>query len=575
MSNIQVQLRKGTTAQHNSFTGAQGELTVDTDKNALVLHDGATQGGIQIAKESAVNVKDYGAKGDGSTDDTNAIQAALNDNDSIYIPEGTYLVSGLEIERNNMRITGEGYFSILKGTSSYILRLDNQNVSSSENLKIAGINFQASSTNTTTAITGKYSEVVTYTAGTFQVGVNYTIESVGTTDFTLIGAANNNVGTTFTATGAGTGTGTATDGITVTNYIYMLGVFRCLFSSDLQYGVKNNLLQAKFYDCLFGRYGGGSMTTAIYIDGRFGVDANANTIDSCYIANISGIGVYIGCGEGNAIINSVIEICGAECVHIEGGLTNNIISCYMERAWEGNTPDGTQAMIKTSTHPNGKPVNCVNLTGSMFNSGSGLSDNSTNKGYFINNAGNVNVKIDGCGWGQLGAFQLRLSPNNSKITFSPNNFYPGNFDSFDGPTLLPNFHHTQVKPFNEVSNDAISGGTAAIKKIAYTGTDVDLAGGASLFGLDCNKPAGASYFFSRCRTDVDGTPVNVHSIDGRGFNNNVFGVSGGAKTTTERNAMTYLTDGTMVFDTTLGKPVWKYGGTAVAPLFVDSTGASV
>ena len=36
----------------------------------------------------------------------------------------------------------------------------------------------------------------------------YTILSVGTTDFTLIGAPNNNVGTTFVATGVGTGTGT-------------------------------------------------------------------------------------------------------------------------------------------------------------------------------------------------------------------------------------------------------------------------------------------------------------------------------------------------------------------------------
>jgi len=54
MSNIQVQLRRGTTTQHGSFTGAQGEVTVDTDKNALVLHDGATAGGIQIAKEDSI-----------------------------------------------------------------------------------------------------------------------------------------------------------------------------------------------------------------------------------------------------------------------------------------------------------------------------------------------------------------------------------------------------------------------------------------------------------------------------------------------------------------------------------------
>ena len=46
-------------------------------------------------------------------------------------------------------------------------------------------------------------------AGSFVIGSKYKIESVGVTDFTLVGAANNNVGTEFTATGSGTGTGTA------------------------------------------------------------------------------------------------------------------------------------------------------------------------------------------------------------------------------------------------------------------------------------------------------------------------------------------------------------------------------
>jgi len=46
-------------------------------------------------------------------------------------------------------------------------------------------------------------------AGEFLVGTTYQIQSVGTTDFTLIGALSNTVGEIFTATGAGTGTGTA------------------------------------------------------------------------------------------------------------------------------------------------------------------------------------------------------------------------------------------------------------------------------------------------------------------------------------------------------------------------------
>jgi hypothetical protein len=48
------------------------------------------------------------------------------------------------------------------------------------------------------------------TAGAFTVGISYTIKSIGTTDFTLIGAASNTIGIIFTASGVGSGTGTAT-----------------------------------------------------------------------------------------------------------------------------------------------------------------------------------------------------------------------------------------------------------------------------------------------------------------------------------------------------------------------------
>ena len=41
----QVRIRRGTTAQHATFTGAEGEVTFDTTKKALVLHDGVTPGG--------------------------------------------------------------------------------------------------------------------------------------------------------------------------------------------------------------------------------------------------------------------------------------------------------------------------------------------------------------------------------------------------------------------------------------------------------------------------------------------------------------------------------------------------
>jgi len=49
-----LKLRRGTTSQHSSFTGAEGEVTIDTDKETIVVHDGSTAGGHPLAKESTV-----------------------------------------------------------------------------------------------------------------------------------------------------------------------------------------------------------------------------------------------------------------------------------------------------------------------------------------------------------------------------------------------------------------------------------------------------------------------------------------------------------------------------------------
>ena len=49
----QVQFRRGTTAQHTTFTGALAEVTVDTDKKTLVVHDGTTAGGSVVATQAS------------------------------------------------------------------------------------------------------------------------------------------------------------------------------------------------------------------------------------------------------------------------------------------------------------------------------------------------------------------------------------------------------------------------------------------------------------------------------------------------------------------------------------------
>ncbi len=49
-----LQLRGGTTSEHSTFIGAAREVTVDTDKGTLVVHDGLTAGGSYLTNEGDV-----------------------------------------------------------------------------------------------------------------------------------------------------------------------------------------------------------------------------------------------------------------------------------------------------------------------------------------------------------------------------------------------------------------------------------------------------------------------------------------------------------------------------------------
>lgn len=113
----QVQLRKGTTSEHAAFTGALGEVTVDTTAKSARVHDGSTAGGSLLVTVSALAIAlagiptsspfvfditkaPYNAVGDGSTDDTAAIQAAWDDakvaGGRLFVPPAKYAISTLD-----------------------------------------------------------------------------------------------------------------------------------------------------------------------------------------------------------------------------------------------------------------------------------------------------------------------------------------------------------------------------------------------------------------------------------------------------------------------------------------------
>jgi len=51
----QVQFRRGTTAEHQSFKGADGEVTVDTSLKTVVIHDALTNGGFPVLRQDGSN----------------------------------------------------------------------------------------------------------------------------------------------------------------------------------------------------------------------------------------------------------------------------------------------------------------------------------------------------------------------------------------------------------------------------------------------------------------------------------------------------------------------------------------
>ena len=69
----QVQFRRGTATQNNSFTGALGEITIDTDNKSLRIHDGTTPGGSAVPTLNGTQTFTNKTFGSGSTWNGNAV----------------------------------------------------------------------------------------------------------------------------------------------------------------------------------------------------------------------------------------------------------------------------------------------------------------------------------------------------------------------------------------------------------------------------------------------------------------------------------------------------------------------
>ncbi len=97
-----------------------GETEI-TELEYLTLRDN-NNGFSMINTDTIGNVKKYGAKGDGITDDTYFIQSAINNNKTIYFPSGTYISKALTFLDGQV-VCGDGLSSkiILKAGENTVL----------------------------------------------------------------------------------------------------------------------------------------------------------------------------------------------------------------------------------------------------------------------------------------------------------------------------------------------------------------------------------------------------------------------------------------------------------------------
>jgi len=121
-------------AEHNADGTLKIAATVaaKADDSTVVHKAGDTMTGVlsvpggTVTPLDWVNVKTQGAKGDGATDDTAAIQNAINAGGATYFPTGTYMVSGLTLQAKTVLMgTGSGTYSGFVGAGVSAIKLIN------------------------------------------------------------------------------------------------------------------------------------------------------------------------------------------------------------------------------------------------------------------------------------------------------------------------------------------------------------------------------------------------------------------------------------------------------------------
>ena len=88
------------------------------DKKIIAIADPSLVAELMV--NDVINVKQIGAYGDDTNDDTSTLQYAINNYDNVYIPKGTYKVTDQINIKSNLHLFGDGATSIIKSYFEYV-----------------------------------------------------------------------------------------------------------------------------------------------------------------------------------------------------------------------------------------------------------------------------------------------------------------------------------------------------------------------------------------------------------------------------------------------------------------------
>lgn len=285
--------------------GALQEAALSSTTRFTQAGSGAATRSAQSKMRDWVSVKDFGATGDGTTDDTAAIQAAVNSltRGTVWFPAGNYRLTTNVNCKSNVNMQGEN--ARIFCTLSWASYGKFFNISGLSNVKVSGFIFDAGGTWTATPFANPYGggNSVGFTNNHVGIDINYP-----STNITI---ANN----TFTGLARGV-LMTYSENIHIDNNTFTTMGVAGLACEGIKYAtVSNNIIRGVFGNITDA--GDTSTASSQYADGVYFLDCLDCAVTGNTIENIIRIGVVLE-GQGSAITDNIA---------IVGNTFRNMNSC--------------------------------------------------------------------------------------------------------------------------------------------------------------------------------------------------------------------------------------------------------